>query len=374
MIRRIANLFRKIKEGRPVVGATPADVIHRENKWRILRYRPDPEATPLETEPILLVPSLINRHYVLDLMPGKSFVEFLVGRGHDVYIIDWGTPGDEDRYLTFDDFCYTYLGRAIRKVAARSPTGKTHVLGYCLGGTLTTIYAALDSSRIASMITLAAPVDFHDEGLLSTWSRLPSLDLDALVDGTGNIPWQLMQTGFHLLRPTMNLSKAVYMLDRAWDDRFLDGFFAIETWSNDNVRFPGEAFRRYIKELYQRNLLVKEKFTVAGRVVRLSEISCPTLAVSFSHDNIVPAQSVEALLDHIDPDMGEVLELRGGHVGAVVSSRASTSLWPKLSDWFIGEDATLLETSKLETSKLENTPESKKNTSKRKTAAVEQAS
>lgn len=339
MFRRISNIFQRVGQGRPMVGMSPADTIHHENKWRLLHYRPDPEAERLDCAPILMVPSLINRHYVLDLMPGKSFVEYLLHRGHDVYIIDWGTPGDEDRFLTFDHFCWHYLGRAVRKVAGRSPSGKVHLLGYCLGGTLTTIFAALDSQHIASMVTLAAPVDFHDDGLLSTWSNLPSLDLDALVDGTGNIPWPLMQFGFHLLRPTMNLSKTVYMLDRAWDDQFLDGFFALETWGNDNVCFPGEAFRKYIRDLYQRNLLVKGAFSIDGQNVELEKIATPTLAISFTHDHIVPPESVRALMDHIDPALGEHLQLHGGHVGAVVSRKASKNLWPTISDYYLGAEA-----------------------------------
>ena len=129
MIKRIANITRKLLAGRPNVGATPCDVIHRENKWRLLRYRPLDDVEPRGDSPILLVPSLINRHYILDLMPNKSFVEYLLGRGHDVYIIDWGTPGDEDRFLDFEAFCYRYLRRASRLVARRSPTAKTHLLG-----------------------------------------------------------------------------------------------------------------------------------------------------------------------------------------------------------------------------------------------------
>ena len=97
---------------RPAVGQTPADVVHTENKWRLLRYRSERGAKRPKT-PILLVPSLINRHYVLDLMPNKSFAEYLVSRGHDVFVIDWGTPSDEDRYVTFDDICDRALGRAI---------------------------------------------------------------------------------------------------------------------------------------------------------------------------------------------------------------------------------------------------------------------
>ena len=343
MLKRLLNLAKRIADGAPEVGATPADVIHRENKWRLLRYRPDPDAEALETSPVLLVPSLINRHYILDLKPQKSFVEYLLARGHDVWIIDWGVPASEDRFLTFDDICHTYLGRAVRKVARHSKTGNTHLLGYCLGGTLTAIYAAAEPDHIASMGLLAAPVDFDDDGLLAIWSKIDSLDIDAMVDGLGNIPWPLMQFGFHLLRPTMNLSKAVYALDRAWDDVFLDGFFALETWANDNVSFPGEAFRRYIGELYRENRLVNGQFALAGRPVQLSNIACPVLNITFEHDHIVPADSARALNDHVDPALLSHVHLHGGHVGAVVSRKASKNLWPLVSDWFADQSPEALE-------------------------------
>jgi hypothetical protein len=115
--------------------------VWEENKWKLLRYRARPEGLAYQT-PMLLVPSLINRHYVLDLMPGKSFAEFMVKRGFDVYCIDWGTPGDEDRFVTFDDVVDRWLGRAIRVVAKTVPHEKVHLLGYCMGGTLTAIHGA----------------------------------------------------------------------------------------------------------------------------------------------------------------------------------------------------------------------------------------
>ncbi len=334
---RIKNLVKAPARGRAPVGQTPADVIWTENKWKLLRYRPRPEGLAFET-PILLVPSLINRHYVLDLMKGKSFAEWMVAQGHDVYIIDWGTPGPEDRYLTFDEICDGYIGRAVRKVARRSPRQKTHVLGYCMGGTMTSIYTARRPEHVASLLALAAPIDFDHGGILTTWTRVSSFDLDSLIEATGNVPWPLMQSAFHMLRPTMNLSKATYMIDRAWDDQFLDGFFAIETWGNDNVSFPGTCYKRYINELYRDNLLIKDQFSLSGEAVKLENITCPTLAICFLHDHIVPLPSAEILIDRVSSEDKQCLRLNGGHVGAVVSSKASQGLWPTISTWFAERD------------------------------------
>ena len=327
-LKNLANLWRR---KRPEVGATPHDVVWAENKWRLLRYRS--VGVPLTGEPLLLIPSLINRHYVLDLMAGKSFTEWMLEQGRPIYTIDWGTPGPEDRYLTFDDICDGYIGRALRKTREAAGTNRVHVLGYCMGGTLATIHAAAHPGSMASLIALAAPVSFNDGGMLSDWVRTDGFDLGATLKAYGNMPAQLMQASFHLLRPTLTLSKAMHVIDRAWNDPFLDGFLAIETWSNDNVSFPGECYRRYITDLYQADQLVRGEFTLSGRPARLANITCPTLVITFADDSIVPLASAQPLVDQVGAKDVTALHLRGGHVGAVVSSSARKNLWPTLESW-----------------------------------------
>lgn len=318
-------LIRRAPRGLPPVGQTPHEVAWAENKWRLLRF------TPRERRygtPVLLVPSLINRWYVLDLGPGRSFIEHLVAQGHEVLCVDWGTPGAEDRYLTWDDIGGRYLGRAVR-IAARQ-TGRTHLLGYCLGGTLTTAYAAAFPEGIASLTALAAPVDFEHAGMMAAWTRTPTFDVRALVAAFGNVPWPLMQASFQLLRPTLGASKLVALLDRAWDDEFLDGFLATERWSNDNVSFPGACYARYIEELYRQNRLCAGTFTVCGRPARLPDLRCPLLVVAFAEDHIVPLASARPLVERAGSRDKQLLVERGGHVGAVVSRKAAGRLWPAL--------------------------------------------
>jgi polyhydroxyalkanoate synthase len=328
------------------LGATPADVVHNENKWRLLRYRARPGG-PARPTPLLLVPSLINRHYVLDLMPGKSLVEYLVAEGVDVFLIDWGTPGDEDRLLTFDEITDRYLGRALRRACTVAGSEKAHVLGYCLGGTLAVIHAAVHQERIASLTALAAPVQFSDGGLLSAWTRVQSFDVNALTEAFGNAPWPMMQSAFQLLRPTLVLPKLVGVFNKTVTARtpeemqdFLQGYLALDAWGNDNVSFPGACYRRYVEELYRGDALVQGTFTLSGRPARLENITCPTLAVTFEHDGIVPPKSAQVLLERVGtpPADRELLHLQGGHVGAVVSRAAGKVLWPKLLDFWARHD------------------------------------
>lgn len=320
----------------PSVGVTPSDVVHAENKWRLLRYRR--AAAPRFATPVLLVPSLINRHYVLDLMPGKSLAGWLVERGHDVFVVDWGTPGPEDRYLTFDDVCDRYLGRALRRTA-KAAGGPPHVLGYCLGGTLAAIHLSVHPGRAASLVALAAPIRFRDDGLLSAWTRTKSFDLDALCEATGLVPWQLLQGAFQLLRPTLPLLKWVQLLDRAWNDEFLDGFLALERWGNDNVSFPAGVYRRYVRELYREDALVNGTFRLSGVAADLRNLTAPVLAVTFEHDGIVPWRGAAELVDRVGSEDRRRLHLPGGHVGAVVSRHAAKTLWPELSSFWAARDA-----------------------------------
>jgi len=330
----IAALWRRAPKGfEPPVGQTPHTVVWTENKWRLLKFSP---VTRKYTTPILMVPSLINRWYVLDLGPGRSLIEWLVAQGHEVFCIDWGTPGAEDRYLTWDDIAGRYVGRAVRIAAHDS--GDTHVLGYCLGGTLATTYVAAFPDRVASLVNLAAPVDFAHGGIMSTWTRTPTFDVSSIIDAFGNVPWQLMQASFNMLRPTLRMAKAVAVLDRAWDDEFLDGFLATEKWGHDNVSFPGECYRQYIVELYRDNRLVAGTFQLLGRPARLSAITCPVLAIAFADDHIVPVPCAEPLIGAVASRDKQLLVDRGGHVGAVVSRKAADRLWPALSTFWAQRD------------------------------------
>jgi polyhydroxyalkanoate synthase len=329
----ILALLRRAPREEPPSGTTPHDVVWTENKWRLLRFAP---AERRFATPVFLVPSLINRWYVLDLGPGRSLIEWLVARGHEVYCIDWGTPGAEDRYLTWDDIGGRYLGRAVRR-AARA-TGRTHVLGYCLGGTLATAYTAAFPDAVASLTALAAPIDFAHAGMMATWTRTPTFDVNALFDAFGNVPWPLLAASFRMLRPTQQAQKLVSLLDRAWDDEFLDGFLATERWGNDNVSFPGACYVRYIEELYRGNRLVSGGFTVCGRPASLPSIRCPVLAVAFTDDHIVPVPSAQPLIDRVSSRDKQLLVDRGGHVGAVVSRKAAERLWPALHTFWSQRD------------------------------------
>lgn len=317
----------------PPIAPTPHDVVYQANRIRVLRYRLPPGTSRRAGAPLVMVPSLINRYYILDLMPGRSLVEYLTAEGHDVYMIDWGRPGPEDRFTSLDEYLAGHLDRAVRRAAQLAGTRRASLLGYCMGGTFAAIYAALRPERVQTLVALAAPVDFSQAGLLGLWSGARYLDADRLVDSLGNIPWPLLQATFHMLVPTLTAQKLLYLYDKVGDAGFADNFLSLETWGNDNVSFPGECFRRYIKDLYQQNLLCQGGLHIAGTTIELSRIRCPVLNVVAQGDHIVPEPCATPLTTLAGSSDSALWRRPGGHIGAIVSRTASRELWPALGAW-----------------------------------------
>ena len=330
--RRALKLLQMCLEPpRVQIGATPDREIYRRNKLRLLRY--EPQAEPVYQVPLLMVPSMINRYYILDLTPARSLVEYLLSRGIDVYMLDWGEPGDEDAVISFDAYIAEYLDRVVKQVARRSKSEQISLLGYCMGGTLTTIYTALRPQAIKNMINLATPIDFKDGGLLSRWTDAAYYPVDKLVDTFGNVPPALMQIGFQMLKPMGHLAKWHTFFEKIENEEFVKVFVAMETWANDNMAFPGEAFKTYVKACYQENLLCQNRLAVGGERVDLGSITCPLLNIVAQMDHICAPESASVLNELVSSADKELVMLPGGHVGIVSGTGALKYLWPTIGDW-----------------------------------------
>ncbi len=311
---------------------TPKDIVHREGTARLYRFR-RPDGRPAEAGlPLLLVPSVINRWYVLDLRAGASVAEALVAAGFDVFCLDWGAPEDEDRYLEWDDF-QRRIGRCVRAVLRESGATKLGLLGYCIGGTLTTIYTAQHPEQVAALVNLAGPIDFSHAGFLGEMTDPRWFDPHAIASA-GNMSALQMQSGFVALRPTSQLAKVVSLLDKAFDPEAREAFQALDGWASDNIAFPAAAYATYIEELYQKNNLVAGQHRVLGAAVDLAAIRCPVLTVGTDRDHICPLPAASALNERASSSAQEVFVISGGHVGAVVGAKASRTLYPKLVAWF----------------------------------------
>ncbi|MBW2457444.1 MAG: hypothetical protein JRI68_23255 [Deltaproteobacteria bacterium] len=164
---------------------TPKDVVFKDGIAELLHFRPKPGVERSAARPLLLVPSIINRWYVLDLFEGSSVVEALVAAGIDTYCLEWGVAGDEDRYFEWDDILQR-LGRAVRATKRLSGSPQLGMLGYCVGGTLAAIHTALDPKSVAALVNLAGPIDFSKGGTLTELVDPRWFDAEAIASA-GNI-------------------------------------------------------------------------------------------------------------------------------------------------------------------------------------------
>lgn len=315
------------------VGITPKDTVYRENKTRLYNYRKTLDR--VRPTPVLIVYALINRLYILDLHPDRSFVKHLLDSGLDVFAVDWGEPGPEDRSIPLDHYLDGYLHRMVEKVCEVTGSPQISLFGYCIGGTMAATYAALHPERIRNLVLLTTPINFDEAGYFRDVVANERFPLDAMVDTWGNIPPWVMQSGFKLLNPLGDAAKVDMFFKKMTDDGFLQNFFAVEKWVNDNVPFPGEAYRKFIQDLYRDNLLYKGEFRINGRTVDPGRIDAAHLSVAADDDDIVPPESAACIKDLISSRDSEVVTLPGGHVGVIIGGRAKRNTWPRISDWLL---------------------------------------
>ena len=335
--------FKKYQTGMQIIlegakadtGQTPKEVIWTKNKAKLYHYEPMIEKRfPV---PILIIYALINRPYVLDLLPGNSFVEYLVKHGFDVFMLDWGTPGDEDKKLSFEDYVLDYIPRALKKVLKASRAEEISLLGYCMGGTMTAMYAALFPDKpLRNLVLLTAPIDFtpDDMGMFSLMTSPKYLNPDHIVEAFGNVPGDLIDTGNRMLKPVTNyVGTYVTMWERITQDKSMDTWLAMNKWVNDGVPFAGEAFRQWIRDFYQQNKLVKGEILLRGRRVDLSNIKCPILSVAGLKDHICSLPQAQAIKRYVSSKKVDFHVVDAGHVGLMTGSDAKKDVWPTIRHW-----------------------------------------
>ncbi|REJ72946.1 MAG: alpha/beta fold hydrolase [Acidobacteria bacterium] len=321
-----------LSTGDPGVGLTAKDTIHRRGTLRLYHYRP--RTDEVYRVPVLLIMSLVSKPYILDLAPGQSMVEFLLDRGFDVYMIDWGTPTPEDKVLRLEDYVLDRIPDCIERVLEHSGERELSLVGYCMGGLLSVLYQALEAgSPLRNLACFATPIDFDGMELFKRWTDPRHFDVDKIVDTLGNVPPQLMYASFNLLRPVSQAVGRVRLWDNMWNDEFVTSYRRFDRWAADQIPFPGECFRQVTKELQQRNKLLEGTFELAGRRVDLASITVPTLHVLAEHDHIVPRAAASALIPAISSQDKQEIVLKGGHVSLVAGANAVRRLWPKLEHW-----------------------------------------
>jgi len=303
-----------------------APVIWRRGTARLLDYGQQAGAPA-----VLIVPSLINRFYVLDLLPERSFLRHLAGQGLRPLLLDWGTPGKTERGFGLDYYIARRLEAALAAAVAAA-AGPVGVLGYCMGGLLALALALRRPDQVARLALLATPWDFHAERerearlLASLADRLASF-----ADAAGALSVPAIQSLFLALDPFLAERKFIRFAGLDPDGEAARSFVALEDWINDGVPLALRVAQECARAWYGANAPGRGEWRVAGREVKPQHLRIPALVVLPSRDRIVPPRSAEPLAAAIAG--AAVLRPPLGHIGMMASASAPDALWTAIADW-----------------------------------------
>lgn len=317
--------------GAPPVGVTPKQVVWRREKASLSRYE---SARRTREPPVVIVWSIVSRSYILDLRPGYSFVEQLLDAGLDVYMLDWGAADAVDATNTLETYCDGLLPEALERAMATSETAEVDVLGYCFGGVVSALAVAGNGGvPVRNLVVMATPIDFsHLSGAVQALAR-GRIEVDELLDHTGNVPADSVYRSASHLRPTMDISKYATLWEKLWNDQFVEGFQAMGQWLRDQTPFPGACARQSVDLLLRRNVLMSGEIPLGGRRVRLADITCPLLNVMAEHDHLVPPEASEPLTELVGSDDATDLRIPAGHIGLAAGRDAARITVPRIVEW-----------------------------------------
>lgn len=314
------------------VATTPAAVVYREDKMRLLHYERPEGKKDVHKTPVLIVYALINRHIMLDLEPGRSFIQNLLNEGLDVYLIDWGYPTGADKYLNLDDYVNGYMDNAVQWIKSNTGSEQVNLTGVCMGGTFCVMYAALHPEKIRNLITLATPTRFDiDDAVLFLWAR--GFDLDKLTEVSGNLPGDLANILYLLVSPVATVNKYIQFFDIVEDPKLVSTFLRMEKWIFDSPDMAAEAFKEWIRDLLQQNLLIQNRLMLGDQTVNLENITCPLLNVYGKSDYLAPPSSAKPLSKAVGSKDVTTLGVDTGHVGIFVGSTSYKTIIPKIVKW-----------------------------------------
>jgi polyhydroxyalkanoate synthase subunit PhaC len=325
-----AVLRTMVGMGDVAVGASEKHCVYSEDRIRLYRY--SALARSANLKPVFICYAMVNRPYLLDLQPDRSFIRELLLAGLDVYLLDWGYPDGADRFLGLDAYVDGYLRRCIEFVLEQQAIDSLTLLGVCQGGTMSLCYAALEPKHIAQLIAMVTPVDFKTpENLLSKWAQ--HIDVELLTQ-SGNVSGDFLNLVYLSLMPfRLTQQKYVNLLQLQGDRVQLENFMRMEKWIFDSPDQPAVAFREFIQWFFQENRLIRNELTLAGRPVRLENITAPVLNIFASKDHLVPPSASIPLGAHIGSKDYQSMEVDAGHIGLYVGGKTRKTVPAAVTDW-----------------------------------------
>lgn len=322
------------------IASTPCETVYTEDRIKLKHYSPDPSVKSSVKTPLLIVYALINRETMLDIQPERSVIRSFLSQGIDVYMLEWGYPTLKDRFLTIDDHVTGYLENVVNYILETRNIPQINMMGICMGGTFCLMYASLFPDKIKNLITTVTPSSFDtDEGLLHVWMN--EINVDSVTNGFGNIPGDIMNFGFLLLNPPrLMVDKYKNFIENLDDRPFVENFIRMEKWIFDSPDLPGETFRQFIKDCYQKNLFIKSEMEIGGKRIDLKKITMPLLNIYGKFDHLVPPSACDQITGAVGSNDVKDLCLETGHIGIYVSSKCQNEFVPSIAKWLKERDQT----------------------------------
>ena len=338
-LRILEEHSRKVEKTREVlhtagnidVGILSHEIVDETRLYKLLHYRPLVSRTA--KTPIVFVYALMNKSYILDLQPDKSWLRNLLSQGFNVYLIDWKTPTNIDKYASFDDYVNFYIDDCVNLVSKENSVEKLTLHGYCLGSTMAAMYTTLHQEKVRNLVTIAPIIDTENDGtVLANFAR--HLDVDKVIDTCGNFPREYLYACFSMLKPfKQGVNKYINLVENIDNANFVQNFLRMEKWLYDTPTIAGETFKQWIEDIYQKNLLVKNEMKIGENNIDLSKIRVPLLNIVAEEDHLVSPQCSVALNDSVSSLDKRLMHFHTGHVGLIASSYSQNNVLPKVGQW-----------------------------------------
>ena len=320
---------------------TPYEVVYEGGKVKLRHYAAQGKKS--HRTPLVFVYALIKRPLVLDMYPGRSVMANLTRQGFDVYMVEWIPPARADSWRGFDAYVNQDLANAVRAVQSFTGASKINLLGYCFGGLLTVLYAALHPEDIKNLITLTTPFD-------TAVDENPLFNLEEQSSAAQTVKPELRSVYGNSARPGSSggcsprppscirlIDKYVGLYRNKEKEDYVEFFDLFERWMAGDVPLAGRIFREVTRD-FQNNLLKKGEFNVGSERVELGNIVCPLLNAIGEFDDVVFPASSLPLIDFVGSEDKRNLTFSAGHVGMIVSGAAQKQFWPQVGAWLEERD------------------------------------
>ena len=333
--RRQINGWKALTVPSTAGGISKKETVLRRGTMNLDHYLPVRDE--VFRTPLFFVMATTNRAYILDLLPGQSMIEFLLNRGYDIYVLDWTAPSAAEKTLRLEDYIGAFIPSCIAEIGKRSGEPDVTLIGYCMGGVLALIYAALEfKGPVRNLVCLTTPFNWSKWGMFNVLSDPRFSDIDGIVDRLGNVPAELIVETINLLRPASRFVEPIRFWDNLWNDEYVRSKRAFDKWGAESLPLAGEYARQITKELLIGNKLFEGTLEVGGKRANVGNIAVPFLQVVAEHDHIVGREATQDLLERVGSTDKQEIMVKGGHVSVAAGGNAVKRLWPALDKWLEG--------------------------------------